>query len=40
MKAMSSKLYRYNKTGKLYSLVQESLKIKIQFLIKDELIDY
>lgn len=33
---MSSKLYRHKKTGKLYSFVQESLKVKIQFLIKYE----
>lgn len=36
---MSSKLYRHRKTDKLYSLVQKSLKVKIQFLIKDEWIN-
>ena len=40
MKDMSSKLYKHKQTGKLYSLVQENVKVKCKIIeaTKDELI--
>lgn len=32
MKDMSSKLYKHKKTGKLYSLVQENIKVKCDII--------
>ena len=33
---MSSKLYKYKKTGKLYSLVQENIKVKCDIIYLED----
>ena len=33
---MSSKLYKHKKTGKLYSLVQENIKVKCDIIYLEE----